>query len=257
MQHRESTVLHQLVDAIDRRVPVASATVVETDRSVPRHAGARMLIWADGTSTGTIGGGEMEARVIVAGVEALESGVPALRSFDLVDPAAGDPGVCGGSVSVYVEPHMPTPTLLIIGAGHVGAAVHELASWLGMRAVLWDDRDDAPEMAEPAEVQRGELSTVMATAGIDTTCAVVIVSRNMAVDLEVVPQVLATPAGYVGLMGSERRWATTRDALHTAGVSEDALARLHAPIGIEIEAETPQEIAVSILAEVIQHQRGG
>ena len=110
------------------------ATVVDTDRSVPRHAGSKMLVFADRRQVGTIGGGEMEARVIDSRRRMCwSSGAPRLMNFDLVDPAAGDPGVCGGTVTLYLEPLLPEANIVIVGCGHVGKAVADLAHWLGYR----------------------------------------------------------------------------------------------------------------------------
>lgn len=246
-------ILAELLTAVERGEAVALATVVETRRSVPRHAGSKMLVYRDGRTSGTIGGGEMESRVVTAALDALASRRTALLSYALVDPTAGDPGVCGGEVSIYVEPHMPTPTTLVIGCGHVGRAVADLAHWLGHRVVAWDDRPDLADGLEHADVAAsGPLDELLASHPVTPDTSIVVVTRNVDLDLAVLPTLVATPARYVGVMGSARRWATTRGRLVEAGVAEADLDRVHAPIGIDIDAETPEEIAVSILAEVIQ-----
>ena len=248
----------ELAAAIERGEPVVLATVVRTRRSVPRRPGSKMLVYADGRTSGSVGGGELEHRVTLEAVEALADGRPRLVSYSLVDPAEGDPGVCGGEAEIYLEPHMPTPTLFIVGAGHVGRAVSELAGWLGMRTVIWDDRADMADSApgEPAAALSGPISDALAAQPLTAGDSVVVVTRNVSLDLEILPELLATPTGYIGLMGSDRRWSTTRAALLEAGADEADLARVHAPIGLEIHAETPEEIAVSILAEVIGERRG-
>ena len=114
------SLLRQLAEAVDGGVAVASATVVDTARSVPRRAGAKMLVFRDGSISGTVGGGEMEARVVAEAVDALADGRCRLLSYRLVDPGRGDPGVCGGDVQIFVEPHMPEPTVIVMGYGHVG-----------------------------------------------------------------------------------------------------------------------------------------
>jgi len=249
-------ILRELADAIDGRRAVASATVVRTERSVPRHAGSRMLVYPDGRTSGTIGGGEMEQRVTAEALHALADGRSRLTTYTLVDPAGGDPGVCGGTVDIFVEPHMPAPTLFIVGAGHVGRAVVDLAHWLGHRTVVWDDRSETLGTLEHADVVFDEsIADAIATETITADTAIVVVTRNVALDVELLPHLLATPAGYVGLMGSNRRWDTTRGKLMAAGVAEGDLARVRSPIGVEINAETPEEIAVSILAEIIEHRR--
>lgn len=246
----------ELAAAIERREPVVLATVVRTNRSVPRRPGSKMLVFDDGRIEGTVGGGEMEHRVIAEAGEAMAAGKPRMLTFSLVDPSRGDAGVCGGEAEIYLEPYMPTPSLLIIGAGHVGRAVSDLAKWLGFHTMVWDDREELVAKAEHADIAvSGPIGDVMAANPVSADAAAVMVTRNVKLDVEILPVLLATPLSYIGLMGSTRRWQTTRAALADAGIADTDLDRIHAPIGIEINAETPEEIAVSILAEVIGHRR--
>ena len=265
------SLLSQLAGAVDGGVAVASATVVDTSRSVPRRAGAKMLVYRDGSISGTVGGGEMEARVVAESVAALGDGRCRLLSYRLIDPVRGDPGVCGGDVQIFVEPHMPEPTVIVMGYGHVGRAVAQLAGWLGFRVVAADDRPVAGvDPAEGAgsqgggaavgddavdELVIGTVDDLLEGRTLDADTSVVLVTRNVDVDCAALPALLATEAGYVGVMGSQRRWDTTRARLEADGVDPGALDRVRAPIGIEVGAETPEEIALSILAEVIAHRR--
>ncbi len=276
------SLLQRLADLVADGVAVAAATVVDTSRSVPRHAGAKMLVLRNGRSFGTVGGGEMEARVIAEAQGALVDGRCRLLSYRLVDPRRGDPGVCGGDVRIFVEPHMPKPTLIVMGYGHVGRAVAQAARWLGFRTLAVDDRPGIADAAEAAadsgrgdaetdagtdasfgdadtgaldELITGSSSELLATRQLDADSAVVLVTRNVDVDVAALPALLDSDAGYIGVMGSDRRWATTRTRLIQGGADDSALERVHAPIGIEIGAETPEEIAVSIMAEVIAHRR--
>ncbi len=249
-------ILRELVQAIDQGRPVVQATVVATRRSVPRHAGTKMLVYGDGTLSGTVGGGEMESRVVEAAKESLRTGETQLLAFSLVDPARGDPGVCGGEVEIYLEPSMPPPTVFVAGCGHVGKAVVELAHWLGFRTIATDDRpDQVTEEAVPdADVRlSGSMEEALAAVEITPDTAVVVVSRSVDYDEAAIPLLLDTPAEYIGVMGSRRRWNTTQDRLVAAGV--EGLERIRTPIGREIGAETVEEIAVSIMAEVIQTMR--
>jgi xanthine dehydrogenase accessory factor len=246
--------VRRLADAIDAGTPVVLATVVATRRSVPRRAGTKMLVFADGTTLGTVGGGEMESRVIAEARSALRSGRTKLLDYQLLAPDRGDPGVCGGEVQIYLEPHMPSHTVFVVGAGHVGRAVVDLAHWLGYTTVATDDRSErltAAEMPNADVCFAGTVAEALATHPVTADTSIVVVSRNVDIDVAALPLLLETPARYIGVMGSERRWATTRQQLADAGVSESALARIHAPIGVEIGAETLEEIAVSILSEVI------
>ena len=251
-------IIQELADAVASGRAVALATVVRTDRSVPRRPGAKMLVYPDGSSLGTVGGGEMEARVRAVAAEALADARPKFLTYALVDPSSGDPGVCGGEVDIYVEPHMPIATVFVVGAGHVGAAVSDLARWMGMASVVWDDR---PEVLEALATEQTALGSSIVSAieeiGVNRRTSIIMVTRNVALDVEILPRLLATEASYIGLMGSARRWETTRSKLEELGLAADLLDKVHSPIGIEIGAETPEEIAVSILAEVIEHTRAG
>ena len=212
-----------------------------------------MLIRDDGSRSGTVGGGEMESRVVDVAVEAMADGQPRLLNYRLVDPSTGDPGVCGGEMDVYVEPYMNTASLLIIGAGHVGRAVCELAQWTGWDVHLWDDRSEQLEELDDAiNSYGGELSEVLADIPLDARSAIVMVTRNVPLDVGLIPEVVKQPAAYIGLMGSARRWSTTKKLLIDAGCSEDELSRISTPIGLEIGAETPEQIAISIMAEVVR-----
>ena len=255
----EQVLIRALLEAVEAGDAVVLATVVCTSRSVPRHAGSKMLVFADGTTRGTIGGGEMEARVVRESLECLRDATPRLIDYQLVDPAQGDPGVCGGEVRLYLEPHMPTPTILVIGCGHVGRAVVDLAHWMGMRVIAYDDR---PEQVDPSTlpnadvVLSGDLATALSAHPPTSETHVVMVTRNMPLDLQLLPVVLGTKARSIGLMGSKRRWETTRQKLLEMGIDEASIQRVHSPIGVELHAETPEEIAVSIIAEVVGLRRG-
>jgi xanthine dehydrogenase accessory factor len=259
--------LRELVAATDAGHSVVLATVVGTARSVPRHAGAKMLVHPDGRQEGTIGGGEMESRVIGAAVEMLGIGGhgtrrPRQMDFDLVDPASGDAGVCGGTVTVYLELYMPQPQIVVIGCGHVGRAVIDLAHWLGYHVTALDDR---AEVADPVElsaadiVLAGPYDETLGQVPLGEATHIVLVTRNVAVDLDVLPIVLASPARSVGVMGSKRRWDTTRgklEAMNLAEIGAEALDRVRSPIGLDIDAETPEEIALSILGELVGGRTG-
>ncbi len=244
--------------AVDRGEVVALATVVSTRRSVPRRPGSKMVIYGDGRTSGTVGGGEMESRVIAAALESLRTGIAIKLSYELLDPGVGDPGVCGGEVEIYVEPLSPDATIYVIGCGHVGRAVIDLAHWMGFRVVAADDRAElvTADLLPHADVRcAGPIADVVASAPITSNTDVVLVTRNVGVDLEILPVILASSARSVGVMGSKRRFATTVERLKERGSTLEQLARLRSPIGLEIAAETPREIAVSIMAEIVQSRR--
>jgi len=254
----DHTIMRVLSDAIEAGRPVVMATVIRTTRSVPRRAGSKMLVWADGSQVGTVGGGEMESRVRALAADALTDGRSSVIDYDLLDPATGDPGVCGGTVTIHLEPFMSRPTVLVVGCGHVGRAVIDLAHWLGFRVVALDDR---AELADPNEVPNadtvmvGSIAEVLAVSPVDDQTHAVLVTRSTALDIETIPPLLATPVRSIGVMGSVRRWATTETALKEAGIEATDLARITAPIGVEIGAETPEEIALSIMGQIIAGRR--
>ncbi len=254
----DARLLSELASAVAAGERVVLATVVATRRSVPRRAGTKMLVYGDGRLVGTVGGGEMESRVIDEAKVALRTGNTKLLDYALLAPDRGDPGVCGGNVQIYLEPHMPPHTIFIVGAGHVGKAVVDLAHWLGYRTVVTDDREERlteAEMPNADAMFAGSIEDALAAHPITADTSVVVVSRNVDIDVEALPPLLATPARYIGVMGSERRWAATKAKLAETGVDSGVLDRIHAPIGIEIGAETLEEIAVSIMSEVIRVAR--
>jgi xanthine dehydrogenase accessory factor len=254
-------ILKLAAEQMERGAPCALVTVIRTSGSVPRHAGSKMLVGVDGALLGgTIGGGEMENRVIVLARESIADGQTRTASYQLADLAHGDPGVCGGTVEVFVEPLLPSPTLIVVGAGHVGRALVLLAKQCGFRVAITDDRADlcTPEACPGADLYLpGPLGEQLDRIGLTPQTYVALVTRGYPIDVNIMPRLLQSPAAYIGVIGSQRRWLTAAKALHEQGIDAQALARVRAPIGLELNAETPEEIAVSIMAEIIMHRRGG
>jgi len=249
-----------IVDARAKGHLAALCTVVRARGSTPRHAGSKILVLADGRTVGTVGGGEMENRVIQAAREVLQDGQPRLVHHDLVDPQQGDPGVCGGEMDIFVEPIKPEPTVLVVGGGHIGKAVVHLARWLGFRVALSDDRPEYcnPEWAPGAdEYLPVRMSELPGRFTFHSETYIVMPTRGAGFDIEGLPYLLDQPHAYLGVIGSRRRWATAVKALVERGIPADALQRVHSPMGLELNAETPEEIALSIMAEIIMLRRGG
>jgi xanthine dehydrogenase accessory factor len=247
-----------IVDVLQNNKPAALATVVKTRGASPRNVGAKMMVFPDGAIVGSIGGGEMELRVINAAKESLADGQPRYLDMTLSNEERGDPMICGGEMEIFVEPLLTAPTLVIVGAGHVGAAVAQLGKQLGFRIVVLDDRPDfvTPTNFPHADERiAGDIVEKIKQLDITPQTFVVLVTRAHTLDAQLLGAIVDKPAAYIGMLGSKRRVITVMDTLKKQGVSEAALARVHAPIGIEIHAETPAEIAVSILAEIIQAKR--
>lgn len=254
-------VYEALLDAQTRGEAVALATVISVRGSMPRHPGSKMLVRADGTIVGTVGGGSMEQRVIEEALAALQDGQTRTPSYTLNSLEAGDPGICGGTAQFFIEPVITSPTLLVIGGGHVGKAVAELGKWMSWRVILSDDRPEfcnADYLAGMDGYVVCKPAQVTAQVPITRQTYIAAVTRGLPVDLQLIPALLATDAPYIGLIGSRRRWALTVKALREEqGLTRDQLQRVRAPIGLELEAETPKEIALSIFAEIIMLRRGG
>jgi len=232
----------------------ALCTVVGNKGSTPRHVGSKMLVYPNGQFIGTVGGGDLEHRVLHEARMALNDGEPRMLHYNMVNPARGDVGVCGGQVDVFVEPLLPAPLALIIGAGHVGKAVAHLAKWLGFRVAISDDRAEfcAPEVIPDADAYYPiTMDKLTEQIKIDKHASIILTTRGSALDAAGLAPLLRSPAAYIGVIGSKRRWATTVKALRKQGVGEAELAKVHSPIGLEIHAETPEEIAVSIMAEIL------
>jgi xanthine dehydrogenase accessory factor len=248
-----------IADLERKNEPGVLCTIIHSQGSTPRHAGSKMLVYADGSFTGSVGGGELEDRTIQAALESIQDGKPRRLEYNMVDPEQGDPGVCGGQVEVYLEPIIPKPTLIIVGAGHVGREVAHLADRLDFRVVVSDDRE---EFCDPKIIPEADeffaIPFEKLTDQIEITpwTYLVLTTRSVDIDVPGLPMVLDSPAAYIGIIGSKRRWETTRSQLKELGISAEKIDRVRSPMGIEIQAETPQEIAVSIMAEIIRLRRG-
>jgi xanthine dehydrogenase accessory factor len=219
-----------------------------------------MLVFADGRFVGTVGGGSMEQRTIEEAQAIARSGGSKIVEYSLIDPRMGDPGVCGGTVEIFIEPVNPPPSVVIIGAGHVGKATAHLAKWLGFRVVVMDDRVEfaTSESVPDADVYLpGPVLDLLPRANLTADSYVVAVTRAYTVDVGILPTLLDHDVAYIGVIGSNRRWTRALKELRDQGVPEDRLARVHAPIGLELNAETPEEIAVSIMAEIVMRRNGG
>lgn len=232
----------------------ALCTVTSSEGSTPRHVGSKMLVFPDGKFIGTVGGGDLEHRVLDEAWMAITDGQPRKLHYNMADPSRGDVGVCGGQVEVFVEPILPAPLLVVIGAGHVGKAVVHLAKWIGFRVAVCDDRAEfcTPEATPEADAYLPvTMDKLPEHIKIDRRTILILTTRGSSVDAAGLAPLLDSAAAYIGVIGSRRRWATTVKALKENGVTEEKIAKVHSPMGLELQAETPEEIAVSILAEVM------
>jgi xanthine dehydrogenase accessory factor len=233
---------------------VVLATVVRVAGSTPRDAGARMLLLADGSIRGTVGGGVREADVLAAARALLDRGGSRLLAVDFDEGLRGGEGpVCGGSMEVYMERIDPARRAVIAGAGHVAHALARILGLLDFHVVVVDPRPEwaSAERFPGATLVNEPFPEGIAGLGMTPADAVVLVTPGHQHDRESLRRALDTPVGYVGMIGSRTKVATVFKALREEGVSDAQIARVHAPIGLAIGAETPAEIAVAIAAEII------
>ena len=242
--------------------PCALATVVAAKGSVPRAPGAKMLVYADGTTSGTVGGGKFESLVIAEATAAIRGGQPLLKHYLLRE---GEPqsfgAICGGEVDVFIEPLTSGEAVWIIGGGHCSQAIALLAAGCGMYVGVVEDRADqlSAERFPSATRLVTDLPAPEFIAGRawNEREALVIVNRHAGLDKFALAAALRHGVpGYVGMMGSRRKVARVFDELLAEGHTHEALERVHAPIGLDIGAESPAEIAVSIVGEILRFTRG-
>jgi xanthine dehydrogenase accessory factor len=234
-------------------------TVVRSQGSTPQRAGAKMLVWADGRTLGTIGGGCYENDAFWKARESLSSGRPQLLHYELNDDFAQENGlICGGRMDVHIDPLTPSPRLFIIGAGHVGHHLARIAGDVGFRIHVVDDREKFAnaERCPGAEVVVQSIPEWLHRADLPASAYVVVVTRGHQHDLDAMRALAARDLKYLGLIGSRAKVARIYDALLAEGMPAECLQRVHAPIGLDIGAVTPAEIAISILAELIAVTRG-
>lgn len=235
--------------------PAVLALVVESSGSAPRKAGARMLLREDGSILGSVGGGRVEQEALAVGRQVLADGQPRTLALELT-PEHGM--VCGGRVLLYLEPLSGATQLVIIGAGHVGQALARAARPAGFAVTLVDpsNRDASARVAGFAAPDlRCEVDEVFAQLPVDERSAVVIAAPSHEDDFRAALAALATPAGFIGLLGSRRKKQALLDFLKDSGCREEDAARIVTPVGLEIGSETPEEIAISILAQLIAVRR--
>ena len=249
-----------LSDALQRGEEVALVTIVSSTGSTPQRVGAKMLVYADGRTVGTIGGGCYENEAFWKAREASKSRKPLNMSFELNDDFAQETGlVCGGQMEVFVEPIEPSPELYVFGAGHVGFFVAKMAHEVGFKVHVIDDREkfaSTERFGEGIDVIVDNIPNWIAEHQLPATSYAVIVTRGHTYDLDTLRALTVSPLRYLGLIGSKAKVKRIYDQLLAEGLSRDRLKAIHAPIGLDIGAITPQEIAVSILAELIAVKHG-
>lgn len=237
----------------------ALATIVEVQGSVPSHANAKMLIRQDGSIVGTVGGGCVEAEVWEAAREVMETERPRKLRFSLNHDASFENGlICGGQLEIYVEPILAQPQLLLFGGGHVSRCISQVATLAGFDVTVIDDREsfaNPSRFPEAAATLAGEYEDLFPSLDVHEATYIVIVTRGHRDDMRVLRWAVDTAARYVAMVGSRRKVISTVKELEKLGMPRALFERIHAPMGLEIGAISPEEIAVSVAAEMIGVRR--
>jgi xanthine dehydrogenase accessory factor len=235
----------------------ALATVISASGSTPREEGAKMLVKPDGSILGSIGGGSIELKVIQEAIEVIKSGRPKHLCYRLKE--GEELGmICGGDIEVFVEPIIAAPTLFILGGGHISFTLASMAKLVGFRIVVVDDR---PEYATPQRFPEAEQTLVssydkaFSKLKVSKSGCIVIVTHGHKGDAAALEGALSTEAKYIGMIGSRTKNESVYARLMAKGITQKQLERVYAPVGLPIHAQTPEEIAVSILAEIIKVRR--
>jgi len=244
----------EIVKIKSRGERAALATLISVAGSAPREEGAKMLIRKDGSILGTVGGSILEGQVREKAKSVMQEGQSQILHFDLTGKDE-DGMICGGKAEVYIEPVIPKSDLYIFGGGHISFFLAQIGKMLDFRVVVIDDRQEYsnPERFPDADKTiANDYSRVFSQIAVNNLSYIVIVTRGHAYDQTVLEWAITTDAYYIGMIGSRKKIRTNYDNLITKEVKEEDLERVHAPIGLNIKAETPEEIAVSIMAEIIE-----
>jgi xanthine dehydrogenase accessory factor len=237
----------------------ALATIVHTNGSIPSYESSRMLVREDGSIAGTIGGGCVEAEVWAAAKEVMQAESPRKMTFSLNNEANYDNGlICGGTLEIFVEPILPQPVLYIFGGGHVSIALANAAHTAGFAIGIVDDRESFANRERFPMAREIYTSFEESFVKIEPTAAtyMVIVTRGHKDDMHVLRWAVGTSPRYIGMIGSKRKVLSVYRALEKDGIAPEKFTAVHAPVGLDIGALTPEEIAISITAELIAIRRG-
>jgi xanthine dehydrogenase accessory factor len=249
-----------LAEALKQGEEVALVTIVASTGSTPQRVGAKMLVYADGRTVGTIGGGCYENEAFLKAREAIKNRKPVTVKYELNDDFAQETGlVCGGQMEVFIEPVEPSPELYVFGAGHVGYYVAKMAYEVGFKVHVIDDREkfaNAERFGEGIDVLVDHIPTWLEAHTLPPTAYAVIVTRGHTHDLDSLRALSRMPLRYLGLIGSKAKVKRIFDQLIEEGTAAEMLKRVHAPIGLDIGAITPQEIGISIVAELVGVKHG-
>jgi xanthine dehydrogenase accessory factor len=250
-----------LSEMIRNHSSLALATVIRTSGSTPREVGAKMIILHDGTTYGTLGGGKLELLATQDAIEAIQIGESKTKEYSLIEENKGGIGVpCGGKAMVFIDVIHRHEHLMILGGGHIGLALYKMALELGFSVTVVDTRAEfvTTERFPKAELLLNcNVDNPQVMDAIDKNTYIVVVTHEHTQDKLAVKRFIATDCKYLGMIGSKRKVKEIKTELKNVGISNELLDKVYAPIGLGIKAETPEEIAVSILAEIINVRHSG
>ena len=237
----------------------AVATIVQVNGSIPSFESAKILVREDGSFMGTVGGGCVEAEVWNAAREVIETEKPRHLSFSLGQDAAYDEGlICGGQLNIFVEPVIPQPRAFIFGGGHVSKGISKIATLAGFSTSIVDNREafaNKERFPEAEATYAEEYEDVFPKLPVNSSSYIIIVTRGHRDDMRVLRWAVNTPAKYIAMIGSKRKTISVVHELEKEGVPREAFDKVFAPMGLEIGAEMPEEIAISVVAEMIAVRR--
>lgn len=238
----------------------ALATIVSSQGSVPSFRAAKLLVREDGTTLGTIGGGNVEAEVLRVAREVIQKEKPQTLKFNLNDNPQDNAGLtCGGTLELFIEPLIPAPELYIVGAGHIAMNLCKVAALAGFEVSVVDDREEfanPDRFPQSKQVIAEQFETALPKLQPGPNTFIVIATRGHGLDLVGLRWAVGTNAQYIGMVGSRKKSLTFLRELESEGIAPKTLARVNTPVGLEIGAITPEEIAVAVVAEMIAMRRG-
>jgi len=252
-------IFEKILEMKKKNTPSALAIVIRTEGSVPRKPGAKMVITKDGNIFGTLGGGDLENKIIKEAMKAIEGGKPKICSFTLDIEKGGLDMMCGGTVEVYIEPLLPPEKLIIFGAGHITRSLAPMMNKIGFHVIVVDDTPDFLQKEYFPDIEDIHLEDMEAFAErlpSEQNTYVVVLSRGFSRDRAILAKLLKKDFRYIGMIGSKRKMENVIRVLKEEGIPDDAFSKLKSPIGLDIGAETPEEIAISIAGEIVAVRKG-